>query len=94
MQCDDVWFPEESEVRQMSLSDVIGEHLCLYWFAKTSCLDFGFEGLDLVTIRRKVLRRVHLGLEGIDSRISGKAAELQAQFRGLQAFTADLIVFL
>ena len=48
MQCDAVWFPEESEVRQMSLSDVIGEHLCLYWFAKTSCLDFGFEGLDLV----------------------------------------------
>jgi len=59
-----------------------------------SCVGFGFEALDCVAdaLICPAARPFGLGRERFVD--VWQAAELQAQFGGLQAFTAGLVVFL
>jgi hypothetical protein len=78
----------------MSLSsDVIGEELCAEGLLKPSCPSFGFESLDFVTYALVSPAACPFGLGRHWLANIWEAAELQAQFRSCEAFTADLIVF-
>jgi hypothetical protein len=79
--------------RTIILAHMIRKKPCAERLSKASCLGFGFEGLDFVTDALVGFAACPFGLGRHWLADIWEAAELQAQFRGGEAFTPYLIVF-
>jgi hypothetical protein len=86
---------QRSGYRTIILAHMIRKKLGAEGLSASLCLGFGFEGLDLVTnaLVGSAARSFGFGRHWL-ANVWQADEFFEAQFRGLQAFMADLIVFL